>query len=120
LSAAGFAGAAGAGVTGWDFATVAFAVAGFPAAAGFSSSAMMRRIDARISSIEGSWTFAGCVMSNSKSSRPAPVFWHQAIEDFPVPDADSDFDRKPDLPPDRALRIDTGIDTPPRTSAAGR
>jgi hypothetical protein len=28
----------------------------------------MRRIDARISSIEGSWTFAGCVISDSKSS----------------------------------------------------
>jgi hypothetical protein len=35
-----------------------------------SSSAMMRRIDARISSIEGSWTFAGWVMSGSTSSRP--------------------------------------------------
>src|SRR5712672_4823684 len=32
-----------------------------------SSSAMMRRIDARISSIEGSWTFAGCVISDSTS-----------------------------------------------------
>jgi hypothetical protein len=29
----------------------------------------MRRIDARISSIEGSWTFAGCVISDSTSSR---------------------------------------------------
>jgi hypothetical protein len=28
---------------------------------------MMRRIDARISSIEGSWTFAGCVISDSTS-----------------------------------------------------
>jgi hypothetical protein len=27
----------------------------------------MRRIDARISSIEGSWTFAGCVISDSTS-----------------------------------------------------
>src|SRR6516165_12609854 len=36
-----------------------------------SSSAMMRRIDARISSIEGSWTFAGCVISDSKSSTPS-------------------------------------------------
>jgi hypothetical protein len=43
-------------------------LAGFSAAAGFaSSSAMMRRIDARISSIEGSWTFAGCVISDSTS-----------------------------------------------------
>jgi hypothetical protein len=29
---------------------------------------MMRRIDARISSIEGSWTFAGCDISDSTSS----------------------------------------------------
>jgi hypothetical protein len=29
---------------------------------------MMRRIEARISSIEGSWTFAGCVISDSTSS----------------------------------------------------
>jgi hypothetical protein len=29
---------------------------------------MIRRIDARISSIEGSWTFAGCVISDSTSS----------------------------------------------------
>jgi hypothetical protein len=36
-----------------------------------SSSAMMRRIDARISSMEGSWTFAGCVISDSKSSTPS-------------------------------------------------
>src|SRR6516165_7717454 len=45
---------------------------GLSAAGGFaSSSAMMRRIDARISSIEGSWTFAGCVISDSKSSTPS-------------------------------------------------
>jgi hypothetical protein len=31
---------------------------------------MMRRIDARISSIEGSWTFAGCVISDSTPSTP--------------------------------------------------
>jgi hypothetical protein len=30
----------------------------------------MRRIDAKISSIEGSWTFAGCVISDSTSSTP--------------------------------------------------
>jgi hypothetical protein len=36
-----------------------------------SSSAMMRRIEARISSIEGSWTFAGCVISDSTSSTPS-------------------------------------------------
>ena len=46
----------------------AAAAAGFSVAPGFaSSSAMMRRIDARISSIEGSWTFAGCVISDSTS-----------------------------------------------------
>jgi hypothetical protein len=53
--------------------------AGLPAATGLasatgglaSSSAMIRRIDARISSIEGSWTFAGCVISDSKSSTPS-------------------------------------------------
>ena len=45
------------------------------AAAGLaSSSAMMRRIDARISSIEGSWTFAGCVISDSTSSTPRMRF----------------------------------------------
>jgi hypothetical protein len=32
---------------------------------------MIRRIDARISSIEGSWTFAGCVISDSTSSTPS-------------------------------------------------
>ena len=47
-----------------------------------SSSAMMRRIDARISSIEGSWTFAGCVISNSTSK---PIL-HQATKELPVPD----------------------------------
>jgi hypothetical protein len=57
--AAGFSGCAGAGLE------------GFSAAVGFaSSSAMMRRIDAKISSIEGSWTFAGCVISDSTSSTP--------------------------------------------------
>jgi len=44
---------------------------------------MMRRIDARISSIEGSWTFAGCVISDSTSSTPN---LHQAVGDSPVPD----------------------------------
>src|SRR5262249_32867092 len=37
-----------------------------------SSSAMMRRIDAQISSIEGSWPFAGCVISDSTSSTNLP------------------------------------------------
>jgi hypothetical protein len=44
---------------------------------------MIRRIDARISSIEGSWTFAGCVISDSTSSTPN---LHQAERDSPVPD----------------------------------
>jgi hypothetical protein len=58
-------------------------LAGFSAAAGFaSSSAMMRRIDARISSIEGSWTFAGCVISDS-TSKP---FYTKATKELPVPD----------------------------------
>jgi hypothetical protein len=53
------------------------------AAAGFaSSSAMMRRIDARISSIEGSWTFAGCVISDS-TSKP---FYTKAKRELPIPE----------------------------------
>ena len=60
---------AAAGFSGFAGADAAAGGAGFSAAGGFaSSSAMMRRIDARISSIEGSWTFAGCVISDSKSS----------------------------------------------------
>jgi len=76
--AAGFAGAGGA--------------AGFWAAAGFaSSSAMMRRIDAKISSMEGSWTFAGCVISDSTSSTPSHAFYTKQFytkrgQDLPVPD----------------------------------
>jgi len=42
----------------------------------------MRRIDARISSIEGSWTFAGCVISDS-TSKP---FYIKATKELPVPD----------------------------------
>jgi hypothetical protein len=58
-------------------------LAGFSVAAGFaSSSAMMRRIDARISSIEGSWTFAGCVISDS-TSKP---FYTKATKELLVPD----------------------------------
>jgi hypothetical protein len=63
------AGAAAAGFSG--FAGAATGLEGFSAAVGLaSSSAMMRRIDAKISSIEGSWTFAGCVISDSTSSTP--------------------------------------------------
>jgi hypothetical protein len=80
---AGFGGGAGLGaaacVAGMEDGGMSF-MAGFvggAAAAGAlspaglaSSSAMIRRIDARISSIEGSWTFAGCVISDSTSSTP--------------------------------------------------
>src|SRR5258705_210389 len=67
------AGAAAAGFSG--FAGGAAGLESFSAAGGFaSSSAMMRRIDAKISSIEGSWTFAGCVISDSTSSTPNPKF----------------------------------------------
>src|SRR4051794_34448512 len=67
---AGLAGASGLAATGrlTGFSTGLSANAGFSAEAGLaSSSAIMRRIDARISSIEGSWTFAGCVISDSTS-----------------------------------------------------
>ena len=47
---------------------------------------MMRRIDAKISSIEGSWTFAGCVISDSTSSTPSHAFYTKPDEDLPVPD----------------------------------
>jgi hypothetical protein len=56
-AAGGLAGFSAAGFASEDFASEGLA----------SSSAMMRRIDARISSIEGSWTFAGCVISDSTS-----------------------------------------------------
>jgi hypothetical protein len=54
----------------WAAAEVQLRRAGFA-----SSSAMIRRIDARISSIEGSWTFAGCVMSDSASSTLSSIFY---------------------------------------------
>jgi hypothetical protein len=64
--------AAGAGAAGFSGLAGAAGGAAFSAAGGLaSSSAMMRRIDARISSIEGSWTFAGCVISDSTSSTPS-------------------------------------------------
>jgi hypothetical protein len=37
---------------------------------------MMRRIEARISSIEGSVTFAGCVISDSTSSTPSHALFY--------------------------------------------
>ena len=75
LAAACAAGMAEGGISfmaGFEGGGAAGAAAG-AAAAGLSaglasSSAMMRRIDAKISSIEGSWTFAGCVISDSTSS----------------------------------------------------
>jgi hypothetical protein len=64
----GFSGFAGSGA------------AGFSATGGLaSSSAMMRRIEARISSIEGSWTFAGCVISDSTSSTPSHALFLHAL-----------------------------------------
>ena len=70
------AGAGAAGFSGFAGATAAGAAGeleGFSETEGgfASSSAMMRRIDAKISSIEGSWTFAGCVISDSTSSTPS-------------------------------------------------
>jgi hypothetical protein len=66
-AAAGFSAFAGGGAAGLSAATgLASATGGLA-----SSSAMIRRIDAKISSIEGSWTFAGCVISDSKSSTPS-------------------------------------------------
>jgi hypothetical protein len=81
----GFAGgAAAAGLSGLAGAT---GLVGFSAVAGFaSSSAMIRRIDARISSIEGSWTFAGCVISDSTSSTPSSAFYTKQGRILPHPD----------------------------------
>jgi hypothetical protein len=60
----------------------------------------MRRIDARISSIEGSWTFAGCVISDSTSK---PSYLHQAMGESPVPNLQAGFSsHQPDLSPDQA------------------
>jgi hypothetical protein len=69
----------GVGAAGFSAFADGGGAAGFSATKGLasatgglaSSSAMIRRIDARISSIEGSWTFAGCVISDSKSSTPS-------------------------------------------------
>src|SRR5216683_1303371 len=82
------AGATAAGFSGFAGAGTAAGLAGFSATGGFaSSSAMMRRIDARISSIEGSWTFAGCVISDSTSSTPfARVVPKSSMTELPVPD----------------------------------
>ena len=82
--AASPAGAAAAGFSG--FARAAGAAA-FSATGGFaSSSAMMRRIDAKISSIEGSWTFAGCVISELHIINALAAFYTKQDGDLPVPD----------------------------------
>jgi hypothetical protein len=100
-AAGAFSGLAAAGGGGGD----GDGFGAFSATGGFaSSSAMMRRIDARISSIEGSWTFAGCVISDSKSSTPSHAFYHQASRDFSVPELQAGiFSRSPDLSPDQVL-----------------
>src|ERR1700733_10774466 len=62
-------------------------LAGLSATGGFaSSSAMMRRIDAKISSIEGSWTFAGWLISDSTSSTPSRAFYTRPGPGLVVPD----------------------------------
>jgi hypothetical protein len=79
--------AAGGAAAGFSGFTGAAGGAGFSAAGGFaSSSAMMRRIDAKISSMEGSVTFAGCVISDSTSSTPSHAFYTKQGQDLPVPD----------------------------------
>jgi hypothetical protein len=99
------AGAFGAGAGAAAFSGLAGGAGldGFSAVAGLaSSSAMIRRIDARISSIEGSWTFAGCVISESTSSTPSYAFYTK-------PDRICRFricglgfsSHKPDLSPDQ-------------------
>jgi hypothetical protein len=111
------AGGAAAGFSG-GFAA-AGGLAGFSTAAGgfASSSAMMRRIDARISSIEGSWTFAGCVIADSTSSTPSHAFYtkHDRICRFRIcrPGFSS---HNPDLSPDQAPS-DTSREVPPLLGA---
>lgn len=79
--------AAGAAAAGFSGFAGAAALAGFSAAGGLaSSSAMMRRIDAKISSIEGSWAFAGCVISDSTSSTPSHAFYTKPDGILPIPD----------------------------------
>src|ERR1700754_2086277 len=73
---------AGAGFFGFSIATQP---GRFSTTGGFaSSSAMMRRIDAKISSIEGSWTFAGCVISDSTSSTPSYAFYTKPDRNWPL------------------------------------
>jgi hypothetical protein len=85
---------------------------------------MMRRIDARISSIEGSWTFAGCVISDSTSK--AFYTKPQRICRFRIcrPGFSS---HRPDLSPDQARPMHRARSrspfgtraSPPRTQTRG-
>jgi hypothetical protein len=60
--------------------------------------------------MEGSWTFAGCVISDSTSSTPSHAlhteqFYTKRGQDLPVPDMQAGFSsHKPDLSPDQAPR----------------
>src|SRR5260370_22630234 len=115
-------GALAAGADGFSgFAAAVAGLADFSAVAGFaSSSAMMRRIDARISSIEGSWTFAGCVIYDATSSTPSDAFYtkRDRICRFRIcrPGFSS---HKPDLSPDQAP-VDTSRGIPPLLKATKR
>src|SRR5258708_24900227 len=108
------AGALAAGAATAGFATAGAGPAGFSAAAGLaSSSAMMRRIDAKISSIEGSWTFAGCVSSDSTSSPPSHAFYTKHDRSCAFRICRPGFSpHQPDLSPDQAP-LDTSRGIPP-------
>ena len=95
--------AAASGLSG--FAEAAGAVA-FSATAGFaSSSAMMRRIDAKISSIEGSWTFAGCVISGLHIINALAAFYTKQDEIGRLRIGGPGFSSlQPDLSPDQVPR----------------
>jgi hypothetical protein len=64
---------------------------------------MMRRIDAKISSMDGSWTFAGWLISDSASSTPSHAFYtkHDWIGRFRICGLGFSS-RQPDLSPDQA------------------
>jgi hypothetical protein len=96
-------------------------LAAFSAPGGFaSSSEMMRRIDARISSIEGSWTFAGCVMPDSTSLTPSYAFYISQDRMCRFPMCGLRFSsHKPDLSPDQAP-IDTSRTVLPLPEASER
>src|SRR5579871_1782848 len=96
------AGAAAAGLGGGGAG--ATATGGFSAAGGLaSSSAMIRRIDARISSMEGSWTFAGCVISDSTSSTPSHALFYIKLDGIAGSGRirSGDPSHRPDLSPDQ-------------------